>query len=68
MHPDGYVAILDLKSLEVTVHIDAGRQPQWERRPSFESTLPSGRGSLAHRNSSTHRAPATSRDWQGAEL
>ena len=25
--PDGYVAIVDLKSLEVTGHIDAGKQP-----------------------------------------
>jgi YVTN family beta-propeller protein len=25
--PDGYVAIIDLKSLEVTGHIDAGKQP-----------------------------------------
>jgi YVTN family beta-propeller protein len=25
--PDNYVAIIDLKSLEVTGHIDAGKQP-----------------------------------------
>ena len=25
--PDDYVAIIDLKSLEVTGHIDAGKQP-----------------------------------------
>ncbi|MES1260442.1 MAG: YncE family protein, partial [Acidobacteriota bacterium] len=25
--PDNYVAVIDLKSLQVTGHIDAGRQP-----------------------------------------
>jgi YVTN family beta-propeller protein len=25
--PDGYVAVIDLKSLEVAGHIDAGEQP-----------------------------------------
>jgi DNA-binding beta-propeller fold protein YncE len=34
--PDGYVAIVDLKSLEVTGHIDAGKEPDglaWAIRP-----------------------------------